>query len=95
MGGSVQHEKQREGLTAISVAGKYASAIKLALLIARESSCALCVTHSIAFDLSDAADAKLVRENILECTKEVCRWERISKSCIGGSTWSVRKSIHD
>ena len=78
--------RSREDLTAISVAGKYASAIRLALLMARESSRALCVTHSIAFDLSDAADAKLVRENILECTKEVYRWERISKSCNGEST---------
>ena len=69
-----------EKLTAMNVAGRYAIAIRLAFLIARQSLRALCVTQSMAFDSLDAAEAKLMREKMLECTKEVFRWERISKS---------------
>ncbi len=81
---SINGGRREEKLTAVNVAGKYASAIKLAFLMARESFRAFCVTQNMAFDSSDATDAKLAREKILECTREPCRWERILKSCIMG-----------
>ena len=49
-------------LTAIRVAGRYASAMRLATLMVLESLRAFCVMQSIDLDSPDAADAKSFRE---------------------------------
>ena len=53
---------KKKKLTAIRVAGRYTSAIRLATLMVLESLRAFCVTQSIDLDSPDAADAKLFSE---------------------------------
>ena len=55
-------KKKKERLTAIRVAGRYTSAIRLATLMVLESLRAFCVMQSMDLDSPDAAEAKLFRE---------------------------------